>query len=100
MSVFHSASPASAGPVFLAVGRFVAKKGPFSRSERCSLHQSTQPQVWPYGWLVMDQCSPLLKRWWSNWADCCSFSRRPLPVGSCGIDATSAWLRTALGGGF
>ena len=52
-SLFHSSAPASAAPVFLAVGRFVAKKGPLltirAFSQLVEQHPSPDLALWMVG---------------------------------------------------
>ena len=52
--LFHSASPASAGPVFLAVGRFVAKKGPLLTIRAFAQLASEHPTPGLALWMVGD----------------------------------------------
>ena len=54
-ALFKGSAPATAPPVFLAVGRFVEKKGPlhtiqaFSRLETAALSKEQRPQLWMVG---------------------------------------------------
>jgi len=56
--LFHSAAPSSAPPVFLAVGRFVAKKGPLLTIRAFAQLVSEQPTPGLALWMVGD--GPLL----------------------------------------